>query len=155
MGSPQISVGAVIEIDLRNGYYAYGKILAGADYGIYDSYTTQRIQSVKEVIGKPFIFIVAVNNYAINGRRWLKIGKDTSTATEQNHPLKFIQDPLKLERFELYDPVMGTIKPASKQDCAGLERCSVWAPEHVEERIVDYYAGRPNKYRQMDLDILK
>jgi hypothetical protein len=33
-----------------------------------------------------------------------------------------------------------------KQDCVGLERAAVWAHEHLESRIADAYAGRPNRF---------
>jgi Immunity protein 26 len=156
MGSPQITVGAVIELDLQNGYYAYGRILEGADYGIYDYYSTQQIKSLDldAVINSPFIFIIAVYNHAINSRRWIKIGKVPSSSLAQQ-PLKFIQDALNPKQFSLYDPITGSIKPASKHECTGLECASVWEPEHVEERICDHYAGRPNKYRQRDLAIIE
>ena len=153
MGSPQITVGAVIEIDLKDGQYAYGRILAGADYGIYDFQASQRIASVEEVIHRPFLFIVAVYNEAINSRRWVKIGKAPLVPALPPHPLKFIQDALHPERFELYEPLTGTIIPALKHECKGLERCSAWAPEQVEARIRDHYAGRPNPTRERDLAV--
>jgi hypothetical protein len=58
----------------------------------------------------------------------------------------FIQDELEPNKFELYDPNTGDIKPAKKVDCIGLERAAVWEAGHVEERIVDHFAGRTNKW---------
>jgi hypothetical protein len=35
---------------------------------------------------------------------------------------------------------------ATASDCAGLERAAVWSASHVEDRLRDYRAGRPNKW---------
>jgi hypothetical protein len=155
MGSPQIKLGAVIEIDLENGHFAYGRILGGADYGIYDLYTPQRITDIEQIIQRPIIFIVAVYNYAINSRRWVKIGKAPLSPSLQELPFKFIQDALHPDRFELYNPISGAITPALKEECKGLERCAVWSPEHVEERIHDHHVGRPNKWLKEDRELFQ
>lgn len=60
--------------------------------------------------------------------------------------MKFIQDVLNPEKFELYDPNNGEIIPATKEQIQGLECAAVWEAEHVESRIIDYYEGRPNKW---------
>lgn len=151
MGSPQRTVGAIIELDLADGHYAYGRILADASFGFYDLYTVERVRDLEQIITRPILFIVAVNNGAVNAGRWVKIGKRPLPAALQQLPLKFIQDPLNLDRFELYDPLTGSITPALKEECAGLERCAVWDPSHVEERLRDYHAGRPNRYRMQDI----
>ncbi|OUJ69797.1 immunity 26/phosphotriesterase HocA family protein [Hymenobacter crusticola] len=151
MGSPHRTVEAIVEIDLADGHYAYGRILANADFGFYDLYTTERVQDLEQIITRPLLFIVAVNTGAVNAGRWVKIGKRPLPAALQQLPLKFIQDPLALDKFELYEPLTGRITPALKEQCAGLERCAVWDPSHVEERLRDHYAGRPNRYRAQDV----
>ena len=51
---------------------------------------------------------------------------------------------MRPEKFSIYED--GKIRSASKEECLGLERAAVWEPSHVEERIVDYYAGRKNQW---------
>ena len=140
-----------MEIDLADGHYAYGRILADVEFGFYDLYTAERVKHLDQIITRPFLFIVAVNNHAVNSGRWVNIGKRPLPAALQQLPLKFIQDPLAPDRFQLYDPLTGSIIPALKKQCAGLERCAVWDPSHVEERLRDYHAGRPNQYRAHDV----
>lgn len=36
--------------------------------------------------------------------------------------------------------------PATRAQCAGLERTAVWDPEHLEDRLRDHRAGRPNRW---------
>jgi hypothetical protein len=40
----------------------------------------------------------------------------------------------------------GVVRSATRAECVGLERCAVWAPEHVEDRLRDHFRGRPNKW---------
>ena len=35
---------------------------------------------------------------------------------------------------------------ATPTECAGLERAAVWSASHVEDRLRDYRAGRPNTW---------
>jgi hypothetical protein len=61
-------------------------------------------------------------------------------------PLKFIQDPIQRQSFQIYDPNTGNIHPSKKEDCIGLERAAVWEASHVEDRILDHFEGRENKW---------
>jgi hypothetical protein len=36
--------------------------------------------------------------------------------------------------------------PAILEECKGLECAAVWEPEHVVDRLLDYHAGRLNKW---------
>ncbi|MVN79331.1 hypothetical protein GO988_23620 [Hymenobacter sp. HMF4947] len=153
MGSPQITIGAVLEIDLEDGYFAYARILGGANYGIYDLYTPERILDIAQIIHRPIMFIVAVYNQAVNAKRWVKIGKSPLPVSLQELPFKFIQDGLDPESFRLYNPISGAMTPALKEECRDLERCAVWSPEQVEERIRDHHAGRLNRYLKDDREL--
>lgn len=76
-----------------------------------------------------------------NGR-WRKLSKiDLPPELLAPEP-KFIQDILDPSKFELY--VGGEIRPATRSECEGLERCAVWEPEHVEQRLADHLAGVAN-----------
>ena len=155
MSSPQRTVGAVLEIDLHDGHFAYGRILGGADYGVYNLYSPQQLTDIKQIIQRPMLFIVAVYNSAVNSSRWIKIGKASLPPALQELPFKFIQDALHPDRFELYNSITGEITPTLKAACKGLERCAVWSPEHVEERIRDHHAGRLNKYVKEDRELFQ
>lgn len=57
------------------------------------------------------------------------------------------------EYFELYDPNTGSTKPSTKEEVRGLERVSVWAQNHVEDRIRDYYNNVPCQWLQKDREL--
>ncbi|MCR8561398.1 immunity 26/phosphotriesterase HocA family protein [Mucilaginibacter sp. BJC16-A38] len=145
-------VGAFFEIILSNGKYAYGRILEKANYAFYDIYSNTRISDIKEIQNKDILFIAAVYKYAITKDRWRKIGQLDLESKLRVLPLKFIEDQLYPGTFSLYDPNTGVISPTTKDKCLGLERAAVWEPTHIEDRIIDYYEGKPNKWvNQLEL----
>lgn len=95
------------------------------------------------VIKRPVLFIVAVMHSAIKKGRWPILGHIPLEA-QLTAPPSFIQDQLNKNIFQIYEG--GVITPATREQCEGLERCAVWTPEQVEDRLHDHYAGRPNKW---------
>ena len=139
-------IGAFIEIILSNGKYSYGRILDKASYAFYEVYSNEKISDVKEIQKKRILFINAVYKSAITNGRWKKIGELDLEPELKTLPLKFIEDQLFPGRFEVYNPNTGITSSTSKDKCIGLERAAVWEPEHIEERIIDHFEGRANKW---------
>lgn len=40
----------------------------------------------------------------------------------------------------------GIERPATREECEGLERAAVWSAEHIENRLDDHLEGRTNKW---------
>lgn len=145
------TVGGIVEISLEPEKKVYARILGEASFAFYDYVNIDESVDLADIITKPILFILAVYDDAVTKGRWKKIGKIPLEPALQVLPLKFIQDGLDESRFEIYDN--GNIRPASRDECIGLERAAVWEPEHVESRILDYYRGLPNKWEmQMRLN---
>jgi hypothetical protein len=138
-------IGDILKIELGDGAHTYARVLPEAGFAIYDARTTEELPTM-ETIERPILFYVAVMHHAVKEKRWSVVGHKTLEAGLQSPP-RFIQDALNKKRFEIYEH--GTIRPATRQECLGLEREAVWQPEHVEERIRDHYAGRPNKWVEL------
>ena len=145
MGRQQRTVGAIVEIKLRNNLYSYGRILDKANFAIYDILTEETL-SINEIVKRPVLFIVAVQNDAVTTGRWRKIGKLPLEKNLLSLPMKFIQDGLVPNIFKLYDPNTGKTIKATKEDCLGLERAAVWEAKQVEDRIRDYHDEKPNRW---------
>jgi hypothetical protein len=138
-------IGDILKIELGDGTHTYARVLPEATFAIYDARTTEELP-ILETVQKPILFYVAVMNRALKEKRWPVVGH--STLEEQlQAPPRFIQDALNKKRFEIYEH--GRIRPATREECLDLEREAVWEPEHVEERVRDYYAGRPNKWVEL------
>lgn len=98
----------------------------------------------------PVLFVLPVMNKAITSGRWPTVGRRPLTDAERTTPVRFCkQDPITGSLSVAWvDPVSSEYRtiPASREDCEGLEREAVWSPEHVEDRLRDHFAGRPNKW---------
>lgn len=137
-------VGAIVKVPLNDGYHTYAWTLHEASFAFFDCRTNEEIKDLGQIVSRPILFIIAVYKSAITKEKWKNIGKVPLDDRFSKLPLKFMQDSHDHTRFSIYDN--GAIRPASREECIGLERAAVWEAEHVEERIEDYYAGRPNKW---------
>lgn len=134
-------VGDVVQIPLGDGTHTYARVLPEASFAFYDSRTSAEIE-IANVVNLPVLFFIAVSTEAIRDRRWRVVGH-VPLDDRLRTPARFIQDPYDADSFSLYKD--GQIIPATRQECVGLECMAVWEPEHVENRLRDYYAGRKNK----------
>lgn len=142
--SQRISPGSFFRINLPCRKYAYGRILNNANYVFYDRFSDEELNDLEDLIKCNILFTIAVHNSAINSGRWLKIGMFELDETLMVLPMKFIQDRNNLEDIQSYNSNTGEILASNYNACIGLERASVWDPEHVESRLCDHLAGRPN-----------
>ena len=153
MVKQRITEGAILEIYIENKYYVYAQILGKAGYVFFDLKSTCKLSDFTKLERSKILFFVSVYNDVVNQGRRLKVGKLTIREELKIQPMQFIQDPLKPNSFELYNPNTGEITKASKSECKGLEVAAVYEAEDIEERISDYFAGRVNLDRQKDLSI--
>lgn len=135
-------IGDIVKILLPDNFYCFGRVLQEPLVAFYDLHVRE-IPDIDVIISSPILFKVWVMNSAITTGRWVIVGNrdvDDRTATE---PEFFKQDTIS-KKYSRYFNNMET--PATKAECIGLECAAVWDAEHVEERLVDHYAGRPNKW---------
>jgi len=136
-------VGDIVRIDLGDGLRAYARVLEEGLFAFYDSVTRDDL-SIAEVLARAVLFYVPVMNHAITSGRWKVVGHAPLEPFLQDPPPRFMQDALNKSRFRIYNK--GKIRPATKEECLGLEREAAWEPTHVEDRLRDYQAGRTNKW---------
>jgi hypothetical protein len=137
-------IGDVVMIDLGDGFHSYARVLPEALFAFYDGRFEGDIPIVK-IISLSVLFQVPVMDHAVKRGRWKIIGNAALEDFLLNPPPRFIQDPLRKDVFEIYEKG-GRIRPATKDECIGLERAAVWEPTHIEDRLRDHYAGRKNKW---------
>jgi len=147
MKKQQRTIGAIVKIDLGNGFFNYAQILK-QDIAFFDIYVKDELKNLNILMDKPVLFFLGVYNDVITSGRWGKIGMLLIRKEFESTPNKYIQDALNPNKFELYITDTGEIAPSSKEKCKGLECAAVWEAEHVEERLRDHFSGRPNKYVQ-------
>lgn len=127
---------------MGNGYFGFARALTFPIAEFYD-FRSQTIPSGAEIITKPVAFRIWVMKNAFTGRRWKKIDEFPLKPGEAGKRWFFKQ----ADDGGLYKTRDGAEEiPASWEDVSNLECAAVWDPEHVEERLRDHFAGRPNKW---------
>lgn len=137
------TIGSIVEIDLKNGNYCYAQIL---DDGLafFDLKIKEPLNDFNLLLDSPVLFVLSVYRDVISQGVWLKVSKLPLRKEFEVLPMQFIIDNLHPDRFELYNPNTGEITKTTKDKIIGLERASVWESNHVEDRLRDHYAGKPN-----------
>lgn len=144
MAKKQALTGDFMEIKLKEGVYCFARVLREPYFAFYDA-CSEDTQEVEELAARTVMFKLAVMNRALGSGRWRVIGH-RPLEEELQLPIKtFRQDAISRK---LYVYVDGQERPATREECEGLERAAVWDPEHVEDRLRDHYAGVPNKWTE-------
>ena len=137
-----IQAGNVFEIALPSGGFAYGMIVDLPLAAFFDARFTQR-PLLADVLRAPAAFRIWVMDSCFTTDRWPIIGSAPVPESLQNQPTFWKFDRIA-RRFSLYES--GHETPATRDQCLGLECAAVWSPEHVESRLDDHFAGRPNQW---------
>ncbi|MCU0493043.1 MAG: immunity 26/phosphotriesterase HocA family protein [Chloroflexaceae bacterium] len=138
--------GAVVRIALSNTLFGYGQMLDAPEYAFFDL-CDAGASAPAGVAARPVIFRLWVMRYAHGSGRWQKIGIAPLQPMLEAPVLRFNQDPLKPEHIELgYDGTSGRL--VTPEEAMLYERAAVWEPEHVEDRLRDYFDGKPNKWEE-------
>lgn len=140
------TVGDVVSIPLETGRYAFGHVLdepliAFFDYQSEESDPPGILESLRH---QAVAFTVWVMNHAIERGRWKVIGSMDPSSTLDGKQQFFKQDAISGKLSVTTDG--GDVIPATREQCESLERAAVWEPSHIEDRLVDHFESRPNKW---------
>ena len=79
---------------------------------------------------------------ATRSGRWPIVGRaELATVSDLDATVIFRQD-----KISAYESSTGTETPLTFEEADRLECAAVWDPEHVEDRLRDYFSGVPNKW---------
>jgi len=139
------SPGAVFRVPAGPDDFAYGVMLSHFPYvAFYDKRVV--FDDHGEASESPmFTVVVAQAAYAKGG--WGEPVRRLAVESLYPIPVFFWQSPVNKADCKIVEPVKHRIT-ASPADCAGLESEAVWGARHVESRITDAYAGRPNIFAE-------
>jgi hypothetical protein len=135
-------IGSIAEIRLPSGRKGYARVLKNPLMAFY-AVQSERSLSPTEIVGHPIAFKVWVMNSAISSGRWTVIGQAPLEAALTVLPWFFKQDAIS-KTLSLYQN--GIERPATREECDGLERAAVWSAQHIESRLEDHLQGRINKW---------
>jgi len=135
-------VGAILEIPLPTGGKGYARVLKKPLLAFYAVKSEGKL-TPDEVVRQPLAFKVWVMNSALMSGAWTVIGQAPLQAELLDEPWFFKQDAISKALTLCRD---GVERPATKDECKGLERAAVWSACHVESRLEDHLMGRPNRW---------
>lgn len=144
-----------MEINVYNKYYCYAQIIQTKSLAFFDFRCKERVSKLKILETTSILFVLKVYFDIITQGHWIKVGKLPIREELQVAPMQYIYHKFDKSQFELYDPNTGEIRPSTKEECRGLERCAVWDEHHVEDRLRDYYNGAPCIWLKEDYEIFK
>jgi hypothetical protein len=135
--------GDVVKISLGEGLHSYARVLPHAVLAFYDCFTHEELP-LDRILSCPVLFKVPVMDSAVKSGRWPVVGSAPLEPELLKPPAYFMQDALHPDRFSI--SVDGVERPATREEAHGLERLAGWSAEHIEDRLRDAHAGRPNKW---------
>jgi hypothetical protein len=133
--------GGVLRVPLDDGKLAWAVMLGRT--GMIAFYRADGGQDLAGALAEGPAFIVCVVTRAYSQRRWGELVERLPKTGLPAVPLFFRQTRTRPSKCFLVDGDEN-LTPVTPEECAGYERESVWAAEHVEMRLNDLYAGRPS-----------
>ena len=143
--------GGIVKIKFNESCHTYGRILNYGDVALYDYKTNHEITDLVEIIKRPIIYKMIVNDAAVKHGRWPIIGV-VPLEEELKNTKYYLEEIGRPDLCKIIEN--GKIRfNVPKAEGIGLEVGAVWDPIHVEEFLRDHYAGRENMSLKM-IDIL-
>ena len=134
--------GSVLRIPCDGNTSAYAMITSNARLLCFDYWDSGEGTDFRSL---PVLWVLWVRYQDLLSKRWAVVDRiDPEIYQEWFDPDYFIQDPinkkLKLTK-DGTDP-----RPATLEQCKGLERAAVWDARHVEDRFIAHIQGIPCKW---------
>ena len=145
-------IGDIIEIHVHGKYFCYAQIIPNEEYAFFDFRIEHPIRDFSVLDNCRILFIICVYRFVLKKGIWHIVGNRPVRDDLLSVKMKFIHDSFN-GKFQLYNPKTGEITPATREMIKGLERCSVWADNPVEDRIDDYYCNRPCQWMKKDYEL--
>jgi hypothetical protein len=133
----------VIRKTLEDGFTYYGRLLRFPWVAFYDFRTKEPVDDLTTTVANPTLFTVAAHKDLLADGEWKSVGILPLEESLRPPRAQFIQDPFDPRKCRIID-LTGNSRSATPEECEGLERAAVWEPEHIADRLMDHYAGRPN-----------
>lgn len=140
-------LGDIVRIDLGQGGHSYGQVADEPLLVFFDAVFTEA-PPPEQAVKLPVLFRIWVNNDAVQKGVWAVVGNRPLATENAVEPYFYKQDAISgaLSVYHSSYVDTGWERPASEAECEGLECAAVWEAEHVEDRLRDHFAGRPNAW---------
>ena len=135
-----------MEINIDNEYFVYAQSYPHNMEIIFDFRSKEPLKDLSVLLSAKQLFRVVVYRWVIGSGYWKKVGK--LPLREDLLPIEkqYIYHKFDKIKFEIVTPGASLehwATPSTKEECVGLERCAVWADNHIIDRVRDYYNNVP------------
>jgi hypothetical protein len=141
MSKSSLPEGTFRRIRLSDGSFAYGRALDPPYVAFYEFRSSQPISELDVLENQPILFVQSVRLSGI--RRWEAIGVRPLVGAVAQPFLRYSQDVLDYQQCVIFDS-LGNERPATPEECVGIEQSAVWEAQGIEERLLDAFEGRAN-----------
>ena len=138
--SPRQREGDVFAIALGELGFAFGRICAGGDHAYYDVLAVN-VPPLDEIVNRPIIFRVPVARDALAAGGWRILG-NVPLGGDLARPAVYRHQPVGSKQAFRYSA--GTSVAASAAEVAPLETLATWFSMHIEQRLRNHFANRPD-----------
>ncbi|HXR61376.1 MAG TPA: hypothetical protein VN732_08625 [Solirubrobacterales bacterium] len=136
--------GTLLRRSLPDGFTYYARLLEAPFAAFYAERTPEPVEDPRQIVEAPVLFTVPVHKSLLGEGGWEPVAALPADPSLRP-PLLFRQDILEPSSCTIVDPE-GNEREATPEECEGLEAEAVWEPEHVDDRLMDHFAGRPNPW---------
>ena len=136
--------GMVYEINLGGGHKAYGIVAVGGDVG-FVNLTSEYRPSMSVIKDAEVALRVYVTPDVFDPTGWEFIGEIELPLELKSHG-KYRRQPVGSNNIFL--DYNGHSEPITAEEASRLEVAAAWHKHHIEERLKDHFAGRPNHIKE-------
>lgn len=123
-----------------DGEFAFIRIAWKVRFALYDI-KAAAIPPLEEIEKHPILCILGGSPDAMISGRWRIIGQKPLEPTLLA-PVKVFRHPQGSSYVDIYEE--GEFKPYAGEDLTKMECLASWEPRHIEERLRNHFAGRPD-----------
>jgi len=147
MGTKRPREGSLLRISLGDGQDAFARVLANSQVATYSHRTSRQDSDLSAVYNSTILWKLTVMKSALHSGRWPAVDC-RPLELELKAPVEYFMKDRFTGRFSIYRSSDGHTTPSIYEVCKELEAAAAWDAEHVESRLRDYFAGRPNEWAE-------
>lgn len=140
-------IGNIIRIRIEEDAYGFGRVVEGGFIEFYDvKLSASQAQELDNRLSDArVLFTLSVHKSWKKNDNWEVVGNNPNLIS--GIPYQFMQNLANPQDIQLIDP-SGNPHPATYEEVQGVERLAVWEDNHVEDRLRDHFAGKPNAWAE-------
>lgn len=139
--------GSLLRISLGDGTDAFARVLLNSQVAVYAHRVSQGDAPPPGLLGSKPLWKLTVMKSALTSGRW-QVVDVRPLEPELASPVEYFMRDRLTGRFSIYRSSDGYTRDSTFEECMGLEAAAAWEAEHVEDRLRDYFAGRPNAWAE-------